>query len=70
MDKKIRSLQAYKSQFVKEENGVSTPLTEGYIETVVARDTLFGKEVGTKYAEGFISKKPLLIRHGLLGGIE
>lgn len=70
MDKKIRSLQAYESQFVKGKNSVSTPLTEGYIETVVARDTLFGKEVGTKYAEGFISKKPILIRHGLLGGIE
>lgn len=67
---KMRSLQAYKSQFVQGEAGVSTPLTEGYIETVVARDKLFGKEVGTLYAEGFMSKKPLIMKCGLLGGIE
>lgn len=61
MDAKIASLQAYESQFVKGQEGEDTPLTNGYIDSVVARETLFGKEVNVKYAEGFISKKPLLL---------
>ena len=62
MMKKIDSLQAYKSQFVKSDTTVKTPLVNGYIETVEARERMFGKEVGVKYAEGFMSKKPLLLR--------
>jgi bacillithiol biosynthesis deacetylase BshB1 len=68
MNAKIKALQAYESQFFKRE-GVSTPLTEGYIETVIAREKLFGKEVGAAYAEGFISKKPLVLHNDLLGGL-
>ncbi|MFD3446087.1 bacillithiol biosynthesis deacetylase BshB1 [Microbacteriaceae bacterium 4G12] len=68
MDSKIAALQAYSSQFTKGNDGVSTPLTEGYVETVVAREKMFGKEVGVAYAEGFISKKPLVLRQDLLGG--
>lgn len=61
MDKKVESLYAYKSQFIETDNGVKTPLTDGYIETVQARERLFGKEVGTTYAEGFKTKKPILL---------
>ncbi|MGM9987493.1 MAG: bacillithiol biosynthesis deacetylase BshB1 [Bacillaceae bacterium] len=61
MNEKIASLNAYRSQFTKGDNGSDTPLTNGYIDSIMARETLFGKEVGTKYAEGFISKKPLLL---------
>ncbi|RLQ95120.1 bacillithiol biosynthesis deacetylase BshB1 [Falsibacillus albus] len=67
MDAKIESLKAYNSQFNLAPGSVATPLTEGYIESVEAREKLFGKEVGVKYAEGFMSKKPLLIKHDLLG---
>ncbi|MFX3622798.1 MAG: bacillithiol biosynthesis deacetylase BshB1 [Ectobacillus sp.] len=66
---KTAALKAYASQFAKGANGVSTPLTEGYVETVVAREKLFGKEIGTAYAEGFISKKPLVLNGDLLGGL-
>ncbi|TYR79928.1 bacillithiol biosynthesis deacetylase BshB1 [Priestia megaterium] len=66
--KKIASLQAYKSQFLKTEETVETPLVNGYIETVESRERLFGKEVGVQYAEGFLSKKPLLIYDDLVGG--
>ena len=45
-DKKIEVLQAYQSQFVKSEITVETPLVNGYIETVEARERMFGKEVG------------------------
>jgi bacillithiol biosynthesis deacetylase BshB1 len=52
---KIAALEAYPSQFVKSENSIDTPLTNGYIERVKARDRLFGMDAGTEYAEGFIS---------------
>lgn len=60
MEKKKLSLEAYVSQFIKSEDTYDTPLVNGYIETVEARERLFGKEVGLKYAEGFKTKKPLL----------
>ncbi|MGP4083035.1 bacillithiol biosynthesis deacetylase BshB1 [Pseudalkalibacillus sp. R45] len=60
-DKKKESLKAYKSQFIASDEGVETPLNNGYIEAVEARDTLFGKEAGVKCAEGFVSKRPLVI---------
>lgn len=67
MAKKIDSLQAYKSQFSKSDTTVDTPLVNGYIETVESRERLFGKEVGVTYAEGFMTKKPLLVHLDLLG---
>ncbi|RID89217.1 bacillithiol biosynthesis deacetylase BshB1 [Peribacillus asahii] len=67
MQTKIDSLKAYESQFVKSDATVDTPLVNGYIETVEARERMFGKEVGVTYAEGFMSKKPLLINVDLLG---
>lgn len=59
IESKIKSLQAYESQFVLDENGVSTPLTDGYIERIVARDRLFGSETQVEYAEGFFSVTPM-----------
>ncbi|MGG0239037.1 bacillithiol biosynthesis deacetylase BshB1 [Bacillus rhizoplanae] len=67
---KIAALEAYESQFTKGANGVKTPLTEGYVETVVAREKMFGKEVGVTYAEGFMSKRPLLLDEDLIGGVK
>jgi N-acetylglucosamine malate deacetylase 1 len=54
---KIKALQAYPSQFIKTVDSVDTPLTNGYIERVEARDKLFGLEAGTTYAEGFIPEQ-------------
>lgn len=67
IDKKVEALLAYNSQFFLPEGGVPTPLTDGYIESVKARDKLFGKEVGVFYAEGFLSSKPLLLNKNLFG---
>lgn len=68
MDKKMDSLNAYQSQFIKNDRTmVDTPLVNGYIETVKAREKMFGKEVGVDYAEGFMSKKPLLLHYDLIG---
>nr|WP_261179279.1 bacillithiol biosynthesis deacetylase BshB1 [Anaerobacillus sp. CMMVII] len=59
---KIESLNAYESQFSKQPGSIDTPLTNGYLASVLARESLFGKEVGVEYGEGFISEQPLLIQ--------
>lgn len=67
MQKKVDALNAYESQFLKGSETFDTPLVNGYIESVEARERLFGKETGVQYAEGFKSKKPMLIHRDLLG---
>ena len=67
MDKKIEALNAYKSQFEKTEQSFATPLVNGYIETVEAREKLFGKQVGVDFAEGFKTKNLILLNRDLLG---
>ncbi|MEC1754210.1 bacillithiol biosynthesis deacetylase BshB1 [Bacillus mojavensis] len=68
IEDKKKSLNAYKSQFVPSQNSVSTPLTNGYIEIVEAREKLYGKEAGVGYAEGFFSNRMLMLDHDVLGG--
>ncbi|WP_078391141.1 bacillithiol biosynthesis deacetylase BshB1 [Shouchella patagoniensis] len=65
-EKKQQALQAYASQFAPVE-GVRTPLTDDYIESVQARDRIFGKQVGVRLAEGFKTEKPLLMSNLLEG---
>jgi bacillithiol biosynthesis deacetylase BshB1 len=67
MEAKLKSLGAYKSQFYLNSDSVDTPLTNSYLETVEAREKLFGKEAGVAYAEGFISAKPLLFKINRIG---
>ncbi|EIT86613.1 hypothetical protein A374_03544 [Fictibacillus macauensis ZFHKF-1] len=61
-DRKIEALQCYRSQFTKGEHSFDTPLVNGYIEGVSAREKIFGQEVGVTFAEGFYTKKPLLVQ--------
>lgn len=67
METKIRALNAYKSQFEKTAQSFQTPLVNGYIETVEAREKTFGKLVGVSYAEGFKAKLPIVLNRDLLG---
>ncbi len=67
MDKKLAALRAYKSQFDRTVESFDTPLVNGYVETVEARERMFGKLVGVTYAEGFKTKIPLLLKHDLIG---
>lgn len=67
IDQKLSALRAYKSQFEPTEQSYETPLVNGYIETVESRERLFGKQVGVEYAEGFISKIPILLSRDLVG---
>lgn len=70
MNKKVDSLNAYESQFQKNDNTFDTPLVNGYIESVEAREKLFGKEAGVRYAEGFKVKTPIILNRDILGDIE
>ncbi len=67
IDHKLTALRAYKSQFEKTAESFNTPLVNGYIETVEARERMFGKLVNVRYAEGFKTKVPILLKHDLLG---
>jgi N-acetylglucosamine malate deacetylase 1 len=67
MEQKTAALRAYKSQFEQTEDSVKTPLVNGYIETVEARERLFGQQVGVTFAEGFKSKVPILLYRDLIG---
>jgi bacillithiol biosynthesis deacetylase BshB1 len=67
MDKKLAALRAYKSQFEPGDQSFATPLVNGYIETVEARERMFGKLVGVTFAEGFKSKVPILLKRDLIG---
>jgi LmbE family N-acetylglucosaminyl deacetylase len=67
MEHKIAALRAYESQFEQTENSVQTPLVNGYIESVEARERLFGQQVGVNFAEGFKTKVPILLERDLMG---
>jgi len=67
LEDKIRSLKAYESQFVSTNSSYQTPLVNGYIETVESRERLFGKEIGVSFAEGFLTKTPLVLSNDLIG---
>jgi bacillithiol biosynthesis deacetylase BshB1 len=63
-EQKMAALAAYHSQFAhthEEEDRVPTPLNQGYLELVTARDRLLGQTAGTRYAEGFVTRQPLLV---------
>ncbi|WP_409254349.1 bacillithiol biosynthesis deacetylase BshB1 [Bacillus sp. SCS-153A] len=64
---KLKSLQAYQSQFIRSEGRVSTPLTEGYLESVEARERMMGKTAGLVFAEGFLAHQTLIVDKDLLG---
>ncbi|WP_421379192.1 bacillithiol biosynthesis deacetylase BshB1 [Bacillus salacetis] len=64
---KLKSLQAYQSQFISSAGSVATPLTEGYLESVEARERMMGKSAGLTFAEGFLAHNTLIVDKDLLG---
>jgi bacillithiol biosynthesis deacetylase BshB1 len=58
-DKKIEAIKAYKTQFNSGEmDGPETYFsTPDFLDSVIYRHKWFGKMIGVKYAEGFISEK-------------
>lgn len=65
-DQRMRSIMAYGTQFhhahanqKEPQTYISTP---EFIEAVIARARDFGKRIGVKYAEGFLSEKKIGVR--------
>jgi bacillithiol biosynthesis deacetylase BshB1 len=63
-DKKIQAIQAYKTQFYNPESKeadtyISSP---EFLESIIYRSKMFGKLIGVKYGEGFLSKKMIGIQ--------
>ncbi len=60
-EKKIEAVKAYKTQFYNPESKapetyISSP---EFLDSIIYRSKMFGKLIGVKYGEGFISKKML-----------
>ena len=58
-EKKIEAIKAYKTQFLAKDNdGPETYISSpDFLDSVIYRHKWFGKMIGVKYAEGFISEK-------------
>ena len=64
-EQRMKAIEAYSTQFHtgKTAEGPQTYIsTPDFLESIVARARMFGKRVGVKYAEGFISEKSIGIR--------
>ena len=64
-EQRMKAVEAYTTQF--HNSGSSTGpqtyiSTPDFLESVIARARMFGKRIGVKYAEGFISEKKIGIR--------
>ena len=58
MDQKIEAIKCYKSQFhdPNSDEPVTYIATEGFLNGITYRASMFGKRIGTKFGEGFISE--------------
>ncbi len=63
---RMKSIEAYSTQFNSsgDEDGPQTYIsTPDFLDSVIARARMFGKRIGVKYAEGFVSEKKIGIRN-------
>ena len=62
-DQRMKAVQAYSTQFHTPASDKSGPQTyissPDFLESVIARLRMFGKRIGVKYAEGFVSEKKI-----------
>lgn len=68
IEKKFKALACFDSQFTSGANSEATPLNDGYLLDLRARDRLMGRETGVAYAEGFYSEGLLLYPFPAGGG--
>ena len=65
-EQRMLSIEAYSTQFNSGKTGDAEPQTyistPDFLESIIARARMFGKRIGVKYAEGFISEKKIGIR--------
>jgi N-acetylglucosamine malate deacetylase 1 len=65
-DKKIESIEAFSTQFYHPNSSDAEPQTyissPEFLESIINRAKMYGKMIGVKYAEGFVSKKMIGIK--------
>ncbi len=65
-DQRMKAIEAYTTQFHSGQINTEEPQTyistPDFLESVIARLRMFGKRIGVKYAEGFISEKSIGIK--------
>jgi LmbE family N-acetylglucosaminyl deacetylase len=66
-EQKMKAIEAYNTQFFSTsstETGPETYIsTPDFLESLTARARMFGKRIGVKFAEGFITEKKIGIRN-------
>jgi bacillithiol biosynthesis deacetylase BshB1 len=66
-EQRMKSIEAYSSQFYSGGSSREGPQTyissPDFLESIIARARMFGKRIGVKYAEGFISEKTIGIQN-------
>ena len=66
IEKKLESIRSFKTQFFIPGENDNEPQTyissPEFLESIINRSKMFGKMIGVKHAEGFISKKMIGIR--------
>lgn len=58
---KAKALNAYRTQFYADASAVATPINQGFLELLEARDRMAGQKSGFRYAEGFVGKRPFAV---------
>lgn len=62
-DQRMKAIEAYSTQFhtgtVSAEGPQTYISTPDFLESIIARARMFGKRIGVKYAEGFLSEKKI-----------
>lgn len=63
IDKKVKAIKAFKTQFFNSEYQSDEPQTyissPAFLDMVISRSAMWGKMIGVQHAEGFLSKKML-----------
>ena len=65
-EQRMKAVEAYSTQFHNTDTNTNEPQTyistPDFLDSVIARARMFGKRIGVKYAEGFISEKKIGIK--------
>jgi bacillithiol biosynthesis deacetylase BshB1 len=66
-DRKLESIRAYSSQFHSSDYDKDEPQTyissPEFLDSIIGRHQMFGKMIGVRYAEGFITEKMIGVRN-------
>ena len=64
-DKKLESIKAYKTQFFNPDlDGPETYISKPqFLDQLIGSNQVFGKKIGVKYGEGFITRKKLGLKN-------